>query len=151
MAKLNKEINHATRSLFPRPRMPYVSTPLPLPFSQNIPPGLPDCRALYVTCHCGLILSFRALSFVLGRLTSSFSLTPPASLSLLGKPTPLTQMLPKNSSVLSSFYQVSVRISSTFTCLRLQPSPSSPQLQAPISSHWQDNSTWSSSTGTNTY
>ena len=82
MAKLNKEINHATQSLFPWPRMPYVSTPLPLPFSQNIPPGLPDCWALYVTCHCGPVLSFRVLSFVLGRLTSSFSLTPPAPLSL---------------------------------------------------------------------
>ena len=45
---------------------------------------------------------------MLGRLTSSFSLTPPVPLSLLGKPTPLTQMLPKNSSVPSSFHQVSV-------------------------------------------
>ena len=83
MAKLNKEISHATQSLFPRPRMPYVSTPLPSLSPRTSPPSrrLPDCWALYVTCHCGPFLSLWVLSFVLGRLTSSFSLTPPVPLS----------------------------------------------------------------------
>ena len=124
----------------------------PPPFLPEHPPWA--SRLLSPLCDMPLWtrLIFPSALFCVGETNFQFLFDPSSpSLSLLGKPTPLTQMLPKNSSVPSSFYQVSVRISSTFTCLRLQPIPSSPQLQTPISSHLQDNSTWSSSTGTNTY